>query len=108
MTTRVISLWRVHPCQQSVFLLIEIILALKAIECHFKILDKKNLTLVVISYDIYETSLRRVSQISYEMTTRVMSSSTHTPVTLQKVKLESAYLIYLSVHIRLNISKSFL
>ena len=31
----------------------------------------EDLTLVVISYEIYETSLRRVSEISYEMTTSV-------------------------------------
>ena len=34
----------------------------------------EDLTRVVISYDIYETSLRRVSQISYGMTTSVRFS----------------------------------
>ena len=53
----------------------EIILLLKAIKSHFKgSYDKQNLTLVVISYEIYETRPRLVSQISYEMTTRVRSS----------------------------------
>ena len=36
--------------------------------------DKQNLTLMVISYEIYETRRRLVSYISYEMTTRVRSS----------------------------------
>ena len=33
--------------------------------------DIEDLTLVVISYEIYETSLWQVSYISYEMTTSV-------------------------------------
>ena len=47
----------------------------KAIKCHLKAsYDKQNLTLVFISYEIYETRRRLVSLISYEMTTRVRSS----------------------------------
>ena len=42
--------------------LIEIMLHLKAIKSHFKeSYDKQNLTLVVISYAIYETPQRLVS-----------------------------------------------
>ena len=42
---------------------------------HFKgSYDKQNLSLVVISYEIHETSFRRVSYISYEMTMSVRSS----------------------------------
>ena len=36
--------------------------------------DKQNLSLVVISYEIYETRRRLVSYISYEMMIRVRSS----------------------------------
>ena len=44
-------------------------------ECQHSIVVKiEDLTLVVISYEIYETSLRRVSKISYEMTTSVRFS----------------------------------
>ena len=42
--------------------LIEIMLHLKVIKSHFKgSYDKQNLTLVVISYEIYETRQRLVS-----------------------------------------------
>ena len=42
--------------------LIEITIVLKAIKSHFKgSYDKQNLTLVVISYEIYETRRRLVS-----------------------------------------------
>ena len=42
--------------------LIEIMLILRAIKSHFKwSCDKQNLTLVVISYEIYETRQRLVS-----------------------------------------------
>ena len=36
--------------------------------------DKQNLTLVVISNEIYETRRRLVSLVSYEMNTRLRSS----------------------------------
>ena len=52
----------------SVMFSIEIMSTFKAIKPHLKY-DKQNLTLVVISYEIYETRQRLVSQISYEMTT---------------------------------------
>ena len=67
MTTRVIILWRVHVTSltkpvSTVSFLFEILFILKAIKFHSKVsYDKQNLTLVVIPYDIYETSLRRVS-----------------------------------------------
>ena len=55
--------------------LIEIMFNLKAIKSHFKgSYDKQNLTLVVISSEIYETRRRLVSLSSYDMTTRVRSS----------------------------------
>ena len=48
---------------------------LKAIKSYFRgSYDKQNLTLVVISHVIYVTRRRLVSQISYEMTTRVRTS----------------------------------
>ena len=48
---------------------------MKAIKPYFKRSnDKQNLTLVVISYEIYETHRRFVLLISYEMATRVRSS----------------------------------
>ena len=57
--------------------LIEIIFMLKAIRAHFKgSYDKQNLTLVVISYEIYETRRRLVSHTLYKMTTRVRSCIT--------------------------------
>ena len=65
MTARVITLWRVHVTSlttstSTMRLLIEIIFSLNAIKSHFKVsYDKQNLTLVVISYEIYET-LRRL------------------------------------------------
>ena len=40
----------------------------------------KDLTRVVISYEIYETSLRRVSLISYEMTTSVRFCLSYVPL----------------------------
>ena len=44
------------------------------IESHFKgSYDKQHRTLVVISYEIYETRQRLVSYILFEMTTRVRS-----------------------------------
>ena len=50
-------------------------LILKTIKSHFKgIYDKQNLTLVVISYEIYETRRRLLSKSLYEMTTGVRSS----------------------------------
>ena len=61
MTTRVITLWRVDvmsfatPVSTMRFLL-EILSILKAIKFNFKgSYDKQNLTLVVFSYEIYET-----------------------------------------------------
>ena len=54
---------------------VEIMSSFKAIKTHLKLLyDKQNLTLVVISYEIYETRRRLVSYISYEMTTSVRCS----------------------------------
>ena len=67
MTTRVITLWRedVKSFTTSVstmLFLVEIILTLKAIKSHLKgPYDKQNLTLVVISYEIYETRRGLVS-----------------------------------------------
>ena len=40
----------------------------------------EDLTRVVISYEIYKTSLWRVSQISYEMTTRVRFCLSYDPL----------------------------
>ena len=80
MITRVITLWGVHLTSlttsvSTMLFHIEMKLSLKAIKSHFKeSYDKKNLTLVLISYEIYETRRRLVSKISYEMTTRVGSS----------------------------------
>ena len=67
MTIRVITLWRVYVTSlttsvSSMRFLCEIMFILKAIKSHFKRLyDKQNLTLVVISYEIYETRRRLVS-----------------------------------------------
>ena len=61
MATHVITLWleRVLSLTTSVStmcFLIEIMFPLEAIKSHFKgSCDKQNLTLVVISYEIYET-----------------------------------------------------
>ena len=80
MTTRVITLWRVDitPLTMSVSAMrfrLKILPILKVIKSNFKgPYGKQNLTLVVISYEIYETRRRLVSLISYEMTTRVRSS----------------------------------
>ena len=60
MTTRVITLWCIYVMSLTMSLsamgfLIEILFILKAIKSHFKrSYDKQNLTLVVISYEIYE------------------------------------------------------
>ena len=67
MTTRVITLWRVHVTSlitsvSTILFHIETKPSLKEIKSHFKgSYDKQNLTLVVISYDIYETRRRLVS-----------------------------------------------
>ena len=61
-TTRVITLWLVDVTSlttsvSTMFFLLEILPILKAIKSNFKgSYDKQNLTLVVISYEIYETS----------------------------------------------------
>ena len=66
MTTRVITLWRVDETSlttsvSTMHFLLEILSIFKAIESSFKgSYDKQNLTLVVISYEIYETSRRRL------------------------------------------------
>ena len=67
LTARKITLWRVHVGSltmsvSTMCFLIEILLILNAIKSHFKgSYDKQNLTLVVISYEIYETRQRLVS-----------------------------------------------
>ena len=51
---------------------IELMFVLKEMKSRFKgSYDKRNLTLVIILYEIYETRLRLVS---YEITTRIRSS----------------------------------
>ena len=67
MTTRVITLWRVHvtPLTTSVStmrFIIEMLFMLKAIKSHLiGPYDTQNLTLVVISYETYETRQMLVS-----------------------------------------------
>ena len=67
MTTRVITLWRVHltsltTSMSTICFLIEIMFILKKINSNSKgSYDKQNFTLVVISYEIYETRQRLVS-----------------------------------------------
>ena len=67
MTTRVITLWRVNVTSlttsvSTIRFVAEIVFVLKAIKSHFRgSYDKQNLTLVVISYEIYETRRRLVS-----------------------------------------------
>ena len=67
MTTRVITLWRVHVTSlttsvSTMRFLTEILFILKAIKFHFKgSYEKQNLTLVVISNEINKTRQRRVS-----------------------------------------------
>ena len=61
MTTGVITLWCIHVTSLTVSVLtmsflIEIMFILNVIKSHFKgSYDKQNLTLVAISYEIYET-----------------------------------------------------
>ena len=80
MTTRVITLWRVDVTSlttsvSTMCFLLEILSILKVIKSNFQeSYDKQNLIPVVISYEIYKTRRKLVSQISYEMTTRVRSS----------------------------------
>ena len=67
MTTRAVTIWRVDvrsltTSVSTMRFLLEILSILKAIKSKFKeSYDKQNLTLVVISYEIYETRRRRVS-----------------------------------------------
>ena len=67
MTARVITLWRVHVTSLTMSIsamrfLIETMFISKAIKISYKwSYDKQNLTLVVISYEIYETRRRLVS-----------------------------------------------
>ena len=56
-------------------LLIEIMFIWKIIKSHFKgSYGKHNLTLLVMSYEIYQICQRLVSQISHKLTTLVRSS----------------------------------
>ena len=67
MTTRVITLWRVDVTSlttsvSTMRFLPEILFILKAIKSDFKgSYDKQNLTLVIVSFEIYETRRRLVS-----------------------------------------------
>ena len=67
MTTRVITLWHIEVTSlttsvSTMLFHIEIFSILKAIKSNFnRSRDKQNLTLVVISYEIYETLQRLVS-----------------------------------------------
>ena len=67
MTTRVITLWRTDvnsltTSMSAMCFLLEDLSILKAIKFTFReSYDKQNLTLVVISYEIYETRRRLVS-----------------------------------------------
>ena len=67
MTTRVITLWRVDVTSltasvSTMRFLLEVLPILKAIKSHFMgSCDKQNPTLVIISYEIYETRRRLVS-----------------------------------------------
>ena len=64
MTTGVITLWRIHVMSLTISMsamhfLTEIMFILKAIKSQCKgSYDKQNLTLVVISYEIYEIRQR--------------------------------------------------
>ena len=83
MTTRYITLgyWHVTSAavRDSILFSIEKMSTFKAIKFHLKqSYDKQNLTLMVISYEIYETHLRLISLISYKMTTYVRSSISYT------------------------------
>ena len=51
--------------------------------------DTEDLTQVVISYEIYETSLWRVSQISYEMTTCVRFCLSYDPLKWDFITLQN-------------------
>ena len=77
MTTHVI-LWHIHVTSLTTFLstvhlLFEIMFIMMSMSSFLKGYMILNLTLVVISYEIYETRQRLVSCISHEMTTRVKS-----------------------------------
>ena len=67
MTTRVITLWRVYVTSlttsvSTMCILSDVMFIWNAITSHFKrSYDKQNLTLMVISYEIYETCRRLVS-----------------------------------------------
>ena len=67
----VITLWRVDvksltTSASTMRFLIEVLPILKAIKSHFKgSYDKQNLTLVVISYEIYETRQRLVINFTW-------------------------------------------
>ena len=80
LTTRIITLWcepvtSLTASMSTTHFLNEIMFILNVIKSHFKgSYDKQNLTLVVVSYEIYETCQRLVSLISYEMATCVRSS----------------------------------
>ena len=69
MITCVISFWRIDEMSlamsmSTMHFLNEIMFILKSIKSNFKgSYDEQNLTLVVISYEIYETRQRLVSQI---------------------------------------------
>ena len=81
MTTRVITLWRMHVTSltssiSAMHFLTDVMFIVKAMKYHFKeSYDKQNLACLFISYEINETSQRLFSLISYEMIMRVKFSN---------------------------------
>ena len=79
MTTRVITLWReditlLTTSVSTTRFLLEILSVLKAIKSHFKgSFDKQNLTLLIISYEIYETRRRRRNVCSKRIKSKILT-----------------------------------
>ena len=65
-----------HPCKNSA----NIGFNVKETQLFGTRKEKEDLTLAVISYEIYETSFRRESSISYEMTTNVRFCLSYDPL----------------------------
>ena len=104
MTTRVITLWRVHITSLTMYVaimcfLIEKIFILKAIKFNFKeSYEKQNFNLVVISF--------LVSLISYKITIRVRSSIYGTSPSLPVLTARSRSVCVSSLSVKIYILNS--
>ena len=101
MTTGVITYWLPHVTSlttpvSTMGFLIEVIFILKVIKSHLKrMYDKLNLTLVVISCEIYETCQRLIPKISISIKSTLIRSSIF-EMQIKRILCEGSFYIFLS------------